>query len=102
VAFRSARLVNTQRAARENEAARLEFGDAGGRQVVAHKLAKDVQIAHPAGDELPVLRTEVQDQHGVSVQRWLCGHFHLPPNSCDRFVAASTASISAARSPPRS
>ncbi len=54
--------VDAGRAAGEDQAARLQLRDAGGRQVVAHDLAEDVQLAHPASDQLAVLRAEIQDQ----------------------------------------
>ena len=63
VAVRSAGVVDAGRPAGEDQAARLQFGDAGGRQVVAHDLAEDVLLAHPPGDELAVLRAEVEDEN---------------------------------------
>ena len=54
--------VDAGRAAGEDDAARLQLGDARGRQVVAHDLAEDVLFADAAGDELAVLRAEVEDQ----------------------------------------
>ena len=41
---------------------RLQLGDALGGQVVADDLAEDVLLAHAAGDELAVLRAEVEDE----------------------------------------
>ncbi len=54
--------VDAGRAAGKDEAARIQFGDACGGQVVAHNLAKDVLFADAAGDELAVLRAEIEDQ----------------------------------------
>ena len=62
IAVRGAGVVDAGRAAGEDEAARLQLGDARGRQVVAHDLAEDVLLAHPPGDQLAVLRAEVEDQ----------------------------------------
>jgi len=53
--------VDAGRAAGEDEAVRLQHGHARGRQVVAHDLAEDVLFADAAGDELAVLRAEVED-----------------------------------------
>ena len=39
--------------------------DAGGRDVVPHDLAVDALLAHPAGDQLGVLRAEIEDQHAL-------------------------------------
>src|SRR5262249_24613391 len=54
VAARSIGLVDARRSAGEDDALRLQLGDTGGRQVVAHHLAEDVQLAHAPGDELRV------------------------------------------------
>ena len=62
IAARRAGVVDAGRAAGEDEAARLQLGDALGRQVVAHDLAEDVLLADAPGDELAVLRAEVEDQ----------------------------------------
>src|SRR5262249_50082776 len=128
-------IVDAGGAAGENQAARLQLGDALGRKIVADQLAEDVQLAHPASDELGVLRAEIQDQDALALGRgngidslschsgnsslpWRAGRVNAPvlitggitvparlcycPNSVARRVAASIASISAARSPPRS
>ena len=42
-----------------------ELADALGRDVVPHDLAVDVLLADAAGDELGVLRAEVEDQHAL-------------------------------------
>ena len=39
----------------------------GGGDAVRHDLGVDLQLADPPGDELGVLRTEVDDQNGVAV-----------------------------------
>src|SRR5262249_35424533 len=102
IAFRGARLVHAHRPAGKDQAARLQLRDALGRQVMAYDLAKDVQFAHPPGDQLPVLSAEIEDQNALVAHEWLYRRSHLPPNSFDRLVAASTASINADRRPPRS
>src|SRR5262249_59578717 len=70
VAARRAGLVDAGGAAGEDEAARLQRGDAGRRQVVAGQLAEDGLLAHPPGDELAVLRAEVEDQHPFAFRCW--------------------------------
>src|SRR5205823_3173422 len=98
-ASRRAGLIDARRTAGENDAARLHFTHALRRDVIAHDLAEDVVLAHPSSDELAVLRAEVEDQDAFRVRHGT----HVPfPNSVERFVAASTASIKAARKPPRS
>ena len=62
VAMRGARRVNAGGSAGEDQALGMQFSDAGRRQVVAHDLAEDVLLAHPPGDQLGVLRAEVEDE----------------------------------------
>src|SRR5262249_35456194 len=82
VAARGAGFVDALGAAGKDQAARLQFGDAGGGQVVADDLAEDVLLAHPARDQLTVLRAEVEDQDAFTFGRrchaLLFVHF-LPP-----------------------
>ena len=59
--------VHAGRAAGEDEPLRRELADALGRDVVPHDLAVDVLLAHPAGDELGVLRAEVEHEHPLAV-----------------------------------
>ena len=71
--------------------------------VVADDLAEDVQLADAPGDELAVLRAEVEDQDAFTFRSgvsWLI--LSLWPSSAARRVAASTASMRAPRTPPRS
>ena len=63
IAMRSAGFVNARRAARKNQAARGQLLHAGGRDVVPHDFAIDALLAHPPGDQLGVLRAEIEDQH---------------------------------------
>ena len=105
-----ARLVDAGGTAGEDQAAGVQLADALGRQVVAHQLAENVQVADSAADELAVLRPEVEDQYLFTFGK--VGHTAFPsnqgwcsvrrPSSSARRVAASTASIRAARKPPRS
>ncbi len=55
------------RAAREDDAAGPEGADFGLAHVPGMDLAVHAELAHAAGDELGVLRTEVQDQDAVGV-----------------------------------
>ena len=50
-----------------SSAGRLALGDLGGRDAVRDDLGVDLQLAHPAGDQLGVLGAEVDDEHGVAV-----------------------------------
>src|SRR5262249_22168310 len=71
IAVGSAWRIDTRRPTGEDEASRLQLGDARGRQIVAHDLAEDVLLAHAPGDELAVLRAEVEDQDAFTFgQRW--------------------------------
>src|SRR5262249_48390232 len=74
VALRGARLVDARGAAGEEQAARPQLGDAGGRQVGAHDLAEDILLADAPGDQLAVLRAEVEDQDPFTFREWC----HLP------------------------
>src|SRR5258705_9743398 len=58
VAFR-----NAARSAGKDDAARRECADEIVADVVRVDLAVDVQLSKPAGDQLRVLRTEVEDQN---------------------------------------
>ena len=40
-----------------------------GRQIVAHDLTEDVLLAHAPGDELAVLRAEVEDEDAFTFRR---------------------------------
>ena len=58
---RSLRERHRLRSAGEDHAARRELPDLLGRRVVGMDLAVDAGLAHPPGDELGVLRAEVED-----------------------------------------
>ena len=58
-----ARLVHARRAAREDHRQRVELADPIRRDVVADDPRERVPLANPAGDELDVLRTEVEDEY---------------------------------------
>ena len=80
VAPRGARFIHAGRPARQDDAARLMGPDAVRRDIVPDDLAEDVLLAHPPGDQLGVLRTEVQHQDAFveQIRGWRrsveCGH----------------------------
>lgn len=53
--------VDAGRATAENDAARVEFGDFGGGEVVANDLRVDLGFADTPSDDLGVLGTEVEN-----------------------------------------
>ena len=55
--------INARRPAGQNDAARLHRGDFGGGRVEAEDGGIDVALAHAPGDDLRVLRTEIQDDN---------------------------------------
>ena len=64
VAVRRARLVDARRPAREDQRQRVQLADPLERDVVPHDPREGVPLADPPGDELDVLRAEVEDQDG--------------------------------------
>ena len=58
--------VHAGRAAGEDQPLRRELADPLGGDVVPHDLAVDVLLAHPAGDQLGVLRAEVEHEHALA------------------------------------
>src|SRR5438105_1593187 len=92
--------VNARGPAGQNQTVGLKFGHTASGQVVPDDLAKDILFAHAAGDELHILCAEIKDEHPLL-------HRASPvaypvPSSVARRAAASTASINAARTLPRS
>jgi hypothetical protein len=76
VALGRVRLVNATRAAAENDPLGLELAEFFDRRVRAHQLGEDALLPHPAGDELNVLRPEIEDRDdfvvaGVSHREYL-------------------------------
>src|SRR5687768_14666438 len=66
--------MDALRAAGQDDGGRLALRDLGRRDPVGNDLAVDVELAHPAGDQLRVLRTEVDDEDRVvAVARGRCG-----------------------------
>ena len=63
IALRRARLVDAGRPAGEDDALGGQLADPLGRDVVPDDLAVDVLLPHPPGDQLGVLRAEIQHQH---------------------------------------
>ena len=63
IALRRARLVDAGRPAGEDDPLGGQLADPLGREVVADDLAIDVLLAHPPGDQLRVLRAEIEHQH---------------------------------------
>src|SRR5216683_5738483 len=78
IALGSARLINAGRAAGKDQPARAELGNARGREVVADDLAEDVLLPNPAGNQLAVLRTEVEDQDAFIFRQWRHAGLLLP------------------------
>src|SRR5262245_42625165 len=103
--MRRARIVNAGRAAGENQTLRLKLVHTFGCDVVPDNLAKNVLLAHSPRNKLAVLRAKIDDQNAFAFRsrvRLIHFDFCPLPNSTDRRVAASTASMSAALNPPRS
>ncbi len=78
-------LVDAGRPAGEDDAPGSQLANALGRDVVPHDLAVDVLLAHAPGDQLGVLRAEIEDQHSFvgdqAGRLGLCcsrGAFHAP------------------------
>ncbi len=69
IAVRCVRSINAGGTAGENQTARLQLGDALGRDVVADDLTEDVQLADAPSDELAVLRAEVENQNAFAFGR---------------------------------
>ena len=63
IALRRPRLVHAGRPAGEDDPLRGQLADPLGRDVVADDLAIDVLLPHPPGDQLRILRAEVEHQH---------------------------------------
>ena len=63
IAPRRAFVVHARRAPGEDDAPRSQFADPRRRDVVADDLAVDVLLADAAGDQLGVLRAEVEHEH---------------------------------------
>ena len=66
-------------------AAGARSADLGGGDAVRDDLGVDVQLAHPPGDELRVLRTEVDDEHGVIGR--ICWHRSMVRGGCRAHAA---------------
>ena len=64
--------VDAGRAAGEDDAGGLQFAHALGRDVVPDDLAEDVLLAHPAGDQLTVLRAEIEDENTFLLGDHVC------------------------------
>ena len=75
VALRRARLVDAGRPAGENDPHRGQLADPRGRDVVPDDLAVDVLLADPPGDQLRVLRAEIQHQ-----DLFVGNPLHRPPS----------------------
>ena len=82
VDLRRALLVDAQRAAGQDDAGRALRRELGSRQVVRDDLGVDVRLAHPPGDQLGVLRPEIDDEDGARVG-------HRPPSGPSRRAAGS-------------
>ena len=62
VALRRARLVHAGRPAGKDHSLRGQFANPLGGDVVPNDLAVDVLLPHPPGDQLGILRAEIQHQ----------------------------------------
>jgi len=65
ITLRGAGFVDARRPAREDDALGVEFADPVGRDVVPHDLAIHILLPHPAGDELGILRPEIEHEHAL-------------------------------------
>ena len=57
-------LVDARRPAGEDQGQRVQLADPLGRDVVADDPREGMPLANPPGDELDVLRAEIEDQDG--------------------------------------
>src|SRR6185503_12683316 len=76
------------RTTRKDHRGRLPGRDLGDRRIGRHDLGVDVRLPHPAGDQLRVLRPEIDYQHGVRVGG-LVGHGWLPLTDRSRLSPGS-------------
>ena len=65
IALRRALGVDARRAAGKDQPFGRKLADARGRDVVPHDLAVHVLLANAAGDELGVLRAEIEHEHAL-------------------------------------
>jgi len=56
-------VVNTRRTAGKNESLRFQLGDFSCRYVEANDLGINLEFTNAPGNDLGVLRTEVQDEN---------------------------------------
>ena len=63
IALRRTWLVHASRSARKDDPLWRQFAQPGGRYIVPNYLAVYVLLPNTPGDELGVLRTEIQDQN---------------------------------------
>ena len=80
------RLVNRGWSARQDKTLRLQGQDPLRRRIPGEKLAVDVQLAHPPGNQLRILGAEVQDGNSIH-PNCLPGHHQRgsdcpPSNGC--------------------
>src|SRR5262245_5870631 len=73
VALRGAVSIHAGRPAGKDDAAWGEFTHASRRNVVPHNFAVHMLLAHPAGDELGVLRAEVENEDALGSDAWASG-----------------------------
>ena len=66
--------VHAGRPAREDQPLRRELAHPVGRDVVPHDLAIHVLLADPSGDQLHVLRAEVEHEHSLVGDEWRGRH----------------------------
>ena len=98
VDLRGARLVDAGRAAGQDDRGRVLGQHLGDRHRVRHDLGVDLRLAHPAGDQLGVLGSEVhhEDRARRAHVRKAYRQSHPPPGT-GRRPGASAPAVSAAR-----
>ena len=56
-------VVNAGRAAGENDSIRIQFFDLSRRKIEGNDFGIDLELANAAGDDLGVLRAEIEDKN---------------------------------------
>src|SRR6185312_7459126 len=84
-------LVHAGRAAGEDQPLRVQRPRPVGGDVVPDHLAEDVQLPHPAGDQLPELGAEVEDQDEFRIR---CGSHSGASAGSAQWAMASFSSAS--------
>ena len=56
-------VVNARRTAGENDSIRIQFFDVSRRKIEGNDFGIDLELPHTAGDDLGVLRAEIEDEN---------------------------------------